>query len=489
MKQCHEVHLASLTLARMGRGLLSLFLVGLLCACGGGGSASTQPNSDQPPAVALSTVQFQPTQALLNNPERGLYSFGSDLSVIDAGYLADAASQGYRLIYTPNDLSAWRDADLPEAYLANLRTGFGKIRTAGLKVVLRFAYNYPANETEYLNAQDASLARVQRHIAQLAPVIADNADVIAIWQAGFIGAWGEWHTSSNGLTSAANKLAVRDALLAALPANRSLQVRYPGDLSTWFAQAPSSSDLEQASLPTRARIGLHNDCFLASNDDVGTYFPSAQSASLRAHVQATSDVVAFGGETCFPPIPAEARMDCPSILAEGAAYRLAYLNRAYYQPFFDRWIADGCMDEINRKMGYRMEIKSLEYSASVPRGGTVTAALTMANNGWARLMNDRPLVLRLETAAGAVVHTETVPARTLRLLGPGQTARVLASTRLPSSVAAGRYRITIAAPDAAATLAAIPAYALRFANADNGAEQYWDAARAVMVTNAWIDVQ
>jgi hypothetical protein len=460
-------------------------LVAVLSACGGGASSSA---TDTPPPVALTTLQFLPTQALINNPERGLHSFGSDLSVIDAGYLADAASQGYRLIYTPHDLSAWRDADLPESYLTNLRTGFGKVRAAGVKVVLRFAYNYPANETEYLNAQDASLARVQGHIAQLAPILADNADVIAVWQAGFIGAWGEWHTSSNGLTSAANKLAVRDALLAALPANRSLQVRYPGDLTAWFAQAPTAADLELTSLPTRARIGLHNDCFLASNDDVGTYFPSAQSASLRAHVQATSEVVAFGGETCFPPVPEQARMDCPSILAEGAAYRLAYLNRAYYQPFFDRWIADGCMDEINRKMGYRIEIKSLEYSASVARGGTITAALTVANNGWARLMNDRPLVLRLETAAGAVMYTETVPARTLRLLGPGQTARVLASTRLPAGLAAGRYRITIAAPDAVPALASIAAYAMRFANADNGAEQFWDAPRAVMVTGAWVTV-
>jgi hypothetical protein len=206
-------------------------------------------------------------------------------------------------------------------------------------------------------------------------------------------------------------------------------------------------------------------------------------------VQATSDVVAFGGETCYPPVQQEARMSCADILSEGAAYRLAYLNRNYYQPFFDRWIADGCMDEISRKMGYRIELQTLEYSASVARGSTITAALTVANNGWARLINDRPLVLRLETAAGAVIHTETVPVRSLRLLGPGQTARVLASTRLPSSVPAGRYRITIAAPDAAATLAALPAYALRFANADQGSEQYWDTTRAVMVTGAWVQVQ
>jgi hypothetical protein len=403
--------------------------------------------------------------------------------------LSETASQGYRLIYVPNDLSAWRDADLPSSYLASLNVGFAKVRAAGLKIVLRFAYNYPANETEYLNAQDASLARVKAHIAQLAPVIAQNQDVIAVWQAGFIGAWGEWHTSSNGLASDANKLQVRDALLAALPEGRTLQVRYPGDLKAWFPAAPSATDLQLSSLPLRARIGLHNDCFLASNDDVGTYFPSAQSSALRAHVQATSDVTAFGGETCYPPAPEQARMGCADILAEGALYRLAYLNRNYYQPFFDNWVQGGCIDEIARKIGYRIELQTLEYSATVARGGTATAALTLRNTGWARLMNDRPLVIRLETAQGQVVHSETVAPRALRLLGAGQSERVLASTVLPLSVPAGRYRITLAAPDAAATLSTMPIYAMKFANADQSVEQYWDVAGARMVTNAWVEVR
>jgi hypothetical protein len=244
---------------------VSLLLALVLSACGGGaggaggvGGASSQSiqtqavQGTQTQAVSLSSVRFQPTQAAIDNPERGYYRFAADISQLSDGFLAETVQQGYRLIYTPNDLSAWRDAPLPQSYLDGLNTGFAQIRAAGLKVVLRFAYNYPTNETDYLNAQDASLARVKAHIAQLAPVISQNADVIAIWQAGFIGAWGEWHTSSNGLASAANKLEVRDALLAALPPQRSLQVRYPGDLAAWFPSVPTANDLAQTSLPTRA---------------------------------------------------------------------------------------------------------------------------------------------------------------------------------------------------------------------------------------------
>ena len=83
---------------------------------------------------------------------------------------------------------------MPSTYLTKLNTGFANLRKQGLKAVVRFAYNYPETESDYLNAQDATLSRVKRHITQLQPVLQANADVIAAVQGGFIGAWGEWHT-------------------------------------------------------------------------------------------------------------------------------------------------------------------------------------------------------------------------------------------------------------------------------------------------------
>ena len=77
-----------------------------------------------------------------------------------------------------------------------LNSIFADIREAGVKAIIRFAYNqgpYPDSEP------DASKAQILRHIEQLAPLLQNNADVIAWLEAGFIGAWGEWHTSTNGL--------------------------------------------------------------------------------------------------------------------------------------------------------------------------------------------------------------------------------------------------------------------------------------------------
>ena len=203
---------------------------------------------------------------------------------------------GYRVVYAPVRLDAYAASALPDSVLTQLTERFAIARRAGLKLVPRFLYNYPESETEYRNVKDAPLTRVLGHIAQLKPVLTANADVIAYLQAGFIGAWGEWHTSSNGLTALSPRTAIRDALLDALPGDRFLQLRYPAHLMQWAPQVPAWRDGSAAS-----RIGVHNDCFLASTTDVGTYSENASTrARERDYVAAVSAVTPFGGETCNP---------------------------------------------------------------------------------------------------------------------------------------------------------------------------------------------
>src|SRR5262249_49601427 len=151
------------------------------------------------------------------------------------------------------------DAALLDALAAN----FAKVRAAGIKLVLRFNYNDGP-----IGAPDAALAQIQQHVTQLAPLLAANADVIAFLQAGFIGAWGEWHSSTNGNDTTQNERAVVDALLAALPATRMIQIRTPEIVDAMFPGGPLQDGF---SGEARARIGHHNDCFLASDNDFGTY--------------------------------------------------------------------------------------------------------------------------------------------------------------------------------------------------------------------------
>ena len=71
-----------------------------------------------------------------------------------------------------------------------------------------------------------------RHIEQLKLTLTKNADVIAWMEAGFIGAWGEWHTSTHGIDkSLDDKRDVLGALLQVLPASRMVQFLRRGFLN------------------------------------------------------------------------------------------------------------------------------------------------------------------------------------------------------------------------------------------------------------------
>ena len=154
---------------------------------------------------------------------------------------------------TPGDLSAYRTRDLPSNYLTKLNTGFANLRKQGLKAVVRFAYNYPETESDYLNAQDAT-PRASSAITQLQPVLQANADVIAAVQGGFIGAWGEWHTSSNK----AHHPGQQGGRARCVAAGRARQPPAAGALPRRSGGVVSTPPtLEQLLAPSPTRCGAH----------------------------------------------------------------------------------------------------------------------------------------------------------------------------------------------------------------------------------------
>jgi hypothetical protein len=260
------------------------------------------------PAVVYAdpvVVTFEPSDEVIRNPERGFYRFAviteeTDLSWID--------SSRYSLLYSYVRLDDYRDSPIGDALLERLREGLDLAREAGFKLVLRFAYNdgpYPDSEP------DAPLSRVLEHIGQVGPILRDDEDVIALVQAGFVGAWGEWHTSTNGLLDdPADRRTILEALLDELPASRCTQIRYPLYKQEMYGDALTAETALDGSYA--ARVGHHNDCFLASDTDMGTY-PDDEVELWTEYVAADTFWVPMGGETCavFPP-----RSECASALYE-----------------------------------------------------------------------------------------------------------------------------------------------------------------------------
>ena len=420
--------------------------------------ASWSRNTVRPSGTLATTHTFTPSTADIPNPERGIYNWPDDFT---PAALADHAARGYTLAYQREGLGDYLASDLPPAYLAALAARFQAVRQAGLKVILRFAYN--EGETYPDPAPDAALPQLLRHIEQLAPVLAENKDVIAWIEAGFIGAWGEWHTSASGLDSPPRKATVRDALFNHFPPDRFLLFRYPGDFTAWYPQ-PVSPALAFTEHP-QARLGHHNDCFLASDDDEGTYLDEEgrlRAQEWKAYIAEMGRFVPVSGETCHPNPP---RSDCGTALFELEMLHWSALNEGWHPDVISAWKAQGCYEEIRRRLGYRLTLHRATFPATVPGGGTLEVQVHLANTGFASPLLPRPVLLLLHGQNRTV--STTVPVDPRRWEAGEHSFRAL--LELPPDLPGGEYTVALWLPDPAEKLRSDPRYALRFAN-----EGTWD---------------
>jgi hypothetical protein len=403
----------------------------------------TTPSPDTGPMVTLELAESDSNPM---NPERGYY-VGYDL--LGGGDAALVRAADRTLAIALVNLESYRSRDLDAELLSRLEAGFARVRGAGFKVILRFTYNSSFSA-------DAPRERILGHLDQLAPLIQENADVIAVVQAGLIGAWGEWHASTNGLDNAEDRGAILDALLTAVPASRQVQVRTPMYKAEYLPGEPLDAAEAHSGSP-RARLGHHNDCFLASADDYNTF--AAPVADWKEYVAADGRFTAIGGETCnvYEPLTR-----CEAAMHEMETQHWSYLNREYERHVIAGWAEEGCDDEIERKLGYRFAVSQLAHSETVAPGGELAVEIDVANRGWAAPFNRRPVELVL--ASGASRHVVRVDGVDARTWAPGETTTVTARLRIPASMAPGTYSLAVRLPDESPSLAADPRHAIQLAN-------------------------
>ncbi|MBN1773120.1 MAG: DUF4832 domain-containing protein [Deltaproteobacteria bacterium] len=414
---------------------------------GGDGPADTPTDGSEPPTTTIAPAT---TDEIFLNPERGFYG---NLDLVDDRDYAWVRDRGFTLAHAYVRLDDFRERDLDATLLDAVATGFAEARLAGIKVVLRFSYNfgpYPDSEP------DASKERILGHIEQLEPLLQDDADAIAVMQAGFIGAWGEWHTSSHGLLDdPQDKFDILEAILDALPASRAVLLRYPPYKRDGYGGPLTEAAAWDGSYA--ARVGHHNDCFLASDNDWGTY-PGGEIEFWKGFVAQETLYVPMQGETCNVNPP---RSDCPEALAELERLHWSILNDDYHPEVVDAWTTQGCRPEIERRLGYRLAVAELTYAPRVAPGGILPVRVTLRNDGWAAPINPRPLHVALD---GASRQVALLPGLDPRRWLPGEEVEVSARLRVPAALPAGSFDLALWLPDAAARLRDDPRYAIRLAN-------------------------
>ena len=441
-------------------------------------------------AVVLSAATVNYTAdntTIFSNPERGFitmleghlttskpYAVKGKESTLDNKISSECMSIILVHYYLDNFKTT---ATLPGTVLNAFDEDMAVLRSKGMKAIIRFSY------TNSSDGNDAAWNIAKQHISQYKSHWQANADVIFCFQAGIVGAWGEWyytqHYGNQSSTMNSSRRLVVDSLLAAVPADRCIQLRTPKFKTGYVNSTQPLTAAEAYSGTAKARLGHHNDAFLYDYDNMGTY---ADTATEKPYLAQETLYVPLGGETDITDLNlTKLWATYEKTTAEMSRLHWTFIQSGYAETTTNYWRNNGTFDELNRKMGYRYQLVKGTYSDQVAAGAKLSVNLQLKNVGYAPLYNERHAYIVLKN--GNKTYPIQLASDPRTWLPNGVVTTINEQLTVPTNVPDGTYQLYLYLPDAYASIASDPRYAVRFANTN-----VWEAATGMNKLDASVTV-
>ncbi|MBQ4821877.1 DUF4832 domain-containing protein [Aquimarina sp. MMG016] len=426
--------------------------------------------------VLAQSTNYTTSTDIIANPERGLqkYSITSSdyATTTDYNNLSVATLNNWKtstdkvtVVYRYFLLDAFLNSDINATFLENIQGDFDNVRNAGLKIIVRFSYSNSQGTT----AQQPTKSQILTHISQLSPILNTNKDVIFSVQAGFIGTWGEWYYTNStefgtdGNISEiqwANRKEIIDAMLAAIPIEIPIQVRYAGIKTKMYSTTQLTEQTAYQNTPN-ARIGFYNDAFLNDYGDQGTYSVSSQCENPVGAI----DYSYIANETKYLPMTGETnglntcdngfRTSGANALNELNLTNWTTINRDYYTPFWTQVINSGHYNDIVKNIGYRFVLNSSTITTNT---SDFDLTIDLSNVGYARHFKERNVYLILKNTITDEITTALIDTdiRTWE-----SSVSITQNFNLGLT---GTFQLYLWLPDKETNLAMNPDYSIQFAN-------------------------
>ncbi len=480
----------------------------------------------------------------LLNPERGFH-YGSyighppgETNVWGIGnYLRGKATSGYSddwfllhtrrykaygitLLQASCSLTDFYNKPISDEKLNLLQRSLNRCRDAGIKVLLRFVYEIGMDRKN-----GPTVEMILSHIEQLVPIIQRNKDVIYVFQAGFVGAAGEWHSSANYIEEDHSQLAAIIAKeLEVIPKDRMIQLRVMPKYKRWILEDTiqnNSTILDSTNAFSGtpvSRLGFADDGFMAEGTDGGTWpeppfyanpgNPEYDRITIESPYMSVDGELygaGLGGETDGIEAAVNLRrhhftsfsfrngysgcegkhysidhwMEAPLTKAQLEKEKLP-VSDGYFQNYAGSPVERTEFEYIRDHLGYRIELQSAKFPKNVSKDETLSVKVELINRGFATLINPRPVYLVLINTSGKLVlkgKTKANPQK-WQPYQPGDpdykplTHSVVGNIPI-GKIESGEYMLGLWMPDADESIQQDSRYAVRVANNDS---PWWTTA-------------
>ncbi|CAL6036534.1 DUF4832_domain-containing protein [Hexamita inflata] len=432
-------------------------------------------------------IHFKFTESFdqIPNPERGWHMHQDSLDFADGSlnWLLTTWRDSYTVNYVPKNTNlkvfgtvlfvkvnlknSKALANIPSAKLTEIRQAFTNVRNNNLKVIFRPAYDYDGVS----KPEPAQISTVLTHLADLAPVINDNKDVILGVQFGLIGPWGEMHSSiyngKNGQITYENAVKqIGDKYLQLLDPEIKIMVRKPSDIGLILGK-DSYTDIS-------TRIGLYNDALYTNADDYGTLDPfDKTNTTIQNYIQQTTKYSISVGETfSFQSTDTDIKGNYSTfnnVVKEAGIQHITSQNLWGFTEDFNgpangddsyfRW-SDTSFKKFTNMMGYRWVLLNLSYQNAK---GHFEGHFSLKNVGLAAIVHKRPV--NLVIMSGNIVQKTAINTDPSSWYST-EEYKILFDVTTKQELIGQKCDIYLEFPDKDAALALKPLYSVRLANSD-----------------------
>ncbi len=378
------------------------------------------------------------------------------------------------------------DKELSEDMLNTLDATFTNLEEHHSSAIVRFAYDPWFGGADTIH--EPSIEMINRHQEQLGPVLSKHANCIVSVELGLFGKWGEMHSGDQCSQENFNKAI--DKWLEVLPESIPISVRTPGYYADW-------ANVERAKLNENItvkgtdayRVGIYNDGYLGSSDDLDTYEDRDVELSWIRN-QATHTL--FGGEVVANDHSGDVTNTAAYMEQEAFITHTSYLNIEWNDSVINAMKKEDYsgpdplyqgmtgFDYIRNHLGYRYVLRDVRLTKETTAKENFGIEADIENVGFGNIVKEKELQLILESndhtyyfntsdlkAEGEKDPSlnETVENNDPTAWYSKETVTFKAVCDLPDDMVLGDYRVYLRISDDKNSRG-LNGYPVKFANAD-----------------------
>ena len=349
---------------------------------------------------------YEESKETLRNPDRGFYrlvqvklekgdqDFQDFRGVIEN--INEEDTDVSIISFQVNLINYVEDTEISDKKIDDINEYFSIMREYGYQVIFRVVY-----DSEGVENPEPEFDEILSQIDRLHDVYVENEDIILVVEAGFLGSYGEWHSGKyDEDINKRNELI--EKLLDIIPEKIQINLRRPSFITDYTGSMDTVTKANAYSSEKIARLGLHNDGYLASDTDLGTYEEEEREQSLNWQGKQTMFTI-FGGECQNKD---SIYTDLENAIPDMNKRHCTYMNKTYDREVKEKWknlIYNGIgiynnetgYKYIQDHLGYRLVLRNSDID--ILNTGNIEVKIKIENVGFANIVREKQIVLILKS--------------------------------------------------------------------------------------------